>query len=103
MSTKSVAGTRCEHLTVTLDIQPSTRHLSVYAVLHRLHPHHCHIGRNEPTRLLDAFSRYSLGGVGYVDAVAFDNVFESINGTLELAFVPAITVRGFSEASAMMG
>ena len=52
---------------------------------------------------MDAFSRYSLGGVGYVDAVAFDNVFESINGTLELAFVPAITVRGFSEASAMMG
>ena len=43
-----------------------------------------------------AFTRYSLGGDGYVDPVAFDNVFEFNNGNLELTFAPMITVRGIS-------
>lgn len=51
------------------------------------------IGNNEPNRLLQAFARYSAGGDGYVDPVAFDDVFVANNGTLEFSFVPMITVR----------
>lgn len=34
------------------------------------------IGTNEITRVVDAITRYSLGGVGYQDPVDFDKVFE---------------------------
>lgn len=40
----------------------------------------------------EAITRYSLGGDGYVDPVPFENVFEIVNGTVQVTFVPFITV-----------
>ena len=52
------------------------------------------IGNNEPNRVLAAFNRYGLGGDGYVDPVAFENVFEIVDGVPSLTFEPMIRVRG---------
>ncbi|CAM9275156.1 unnamed protein product [Laminaria digitata] len=48
------------------------------------------IGANEPSRLLQAVLRYTLGGVGYVDPVAFENVFELKGQTPSLTFGPMV-------------
>eukprot|EP00904_Undaria_pinnatifida_P002394 jgi/Undpi1/12155/HiC_scaffold_5.g01831.m1 len=48
------------------------------------------IGNNEPNRVLAAFNRYGLGGDGYVDPVAFENVFEVVDGVPSLTFEPMI-------------
>ena len=58
------------------------------------------IGSNELRRLFSAFSRYTLGGEGYVDPVAFENVFEVEDGVPSLTFEPMITVRGSSARAA---
>eukprot|EP00904_Undaria_pinnatifida_P002403 jgi/Undpi1/12163/HiC_scaffold_5.g01839.m1 len=49
------------------------------------------IGANEPNRMLEAFARYAAGGAGYVDPVAFDDVFEIVDGVPSITFVPVIT------------
>lgn len=51
------------------------------------------IGGNEPSSLLDAVTRYTIGGAGYVDPVAFENVFEVVDGVPTLTFEPMIRVR----------
>lgn len=43
--------------------------------------------------MLEAFARYAAGGAGYVDPVAFDDVFEIVDGVPSITFVPVITVR----------
>eukprot|EP00904_Undaria_pinnatifida_P002392 jgi/Undpi1/12153/HiC_scaffold_5.g01829.m1 len=48
------------------------------------------IGNNEPGRVLAALNRYGLGGDGYVDPVAFENVFEIVDGVPSLTFEPMI-------------
>ena len=61
------------------------------------------IGSNELIRVAQAFGRYSIGGEGYVDPVAFDKVFE-VNATTGfpvfdesglpvLTFTPMVEVR----------
>lgn len=44
--------------------------------------------------MLDAVTRYGMGGDGYVDPVAFESVFEIVNGVPVLTFEPMIRVRG---------
>lgn len=50
------------------------------------------LGANDLRRLGEAATRYSLGGDGYVDPVPFDKIFEIVNGTAQISFVPVITV-----------
>lgn len=52
------------------------------------------IGSIEPTRVLEAYARYTAGGDGYVDPVAYENVFEDVDGVPTLTFAPMIRVRG---------
>lgn len=49
-------------------------------------------GGNDLGAVGSAISRYSMGGVGYVDPVATENVFELVYGTLQPTFSPLITV-----------
>lgn len=60
---------------------------------HADYTHVIALGSNEPNRVLDAVTRYSIGGAGYVDPVAFENVFEIVNGVPSLTFEPMIRVR----------
>lgn len=52
------------------------------------------IGGNEPTEVFSAAGRYAIGGDGYVDPVAFENVFEVVDGIPHITFEPVIRVRG---------
>lgn len=61
-------------------------------MFHTDYTHIVLIGANDLSRALEAFLRYSAGGDGYVDPVAFEDVATVVNGTLEFTFVPAITV-----------
>ena len=58
--------------------------------------HIINIGNNDIKELLWAFSRYTIGGDGYVDLVAFEDVFEVIDGVLSLTFAPMMRVGGAS-------
>lgn len=53
------------------------------------------IGGIELFRVLQAAARYALGGEGYVDPVAFENVFEVVDGIPTPTFEPVVTVRGW--------
>ena len=57
------------------------------------HTHIILIGSNEPFRLFDAFTRYSVGGDGYQDPVDFDMVFKTVDGKPEITFEPMVRVR----------
>ena len=52
------------------------------------------IGANDMNRVLAAVNRYGIGGDGYVDPVAFENVFEVVDGVPSPTFEPMIRVRG---------
>ena len=52
------------------------------------------IGGYEPAQLLSALARYTAGGTGYVDPVAFEDVFEVTDGVPTLTFAPMIRVSG---------
>ena len=54
------------------------------------------IGANDFAELLWAFGRYIIGGDGYVDPVAFEDVFEVIDGIPTLSFTPVKKVGGAS-------
>lgn len=51
------------------------------------------MGTNDMNNLILAASRYNAGGVGYVDPVAFENVFEVVDGVPGLTFEPMVRVR----------
>lgn len=51
------------------------------------------VGANDLGNLALALSRYQIGGAGYVDPVAFENVFEVVNGVPSPTFEPLIRVR----------
>ena len=51
--------------------------------------------------MLDAVTRYGMGGDGYVDPVAFENVFEIVDGVPALTFEPMIRVRGDTTRAAL--
>ena len=54
------------------------------------------IGANDLAELFQAFGRYTLGGDGYVDPVAFEDVFDVIDGVPTLSFAPVKKVGGAS-------
>lgn len=51
--------------------------------------------------LFSALNRFTIGGAGYVDPVAFENVFEVIDGVPTLTFAPVMRVRVATIASAI--
>lgn len=75
--------------------------LVTYVLLLTDYTHVIFIGANEPTRMLSALARYNAGGAGYVDPVAFDDVFEFVDGVPSVTFVPMITVRYVRHMHAM--
>ena len=56
--------------------------------------HVINIGGNDLEGLRSAAGRYEAGGAGYVDPVAFENVFEDIEGVPTLTFAPLLRVSG---------
>lgn len=54
--------------------------------------HVINIGANDFGGLMSAADRYTAGGADYVDPVAFDNVFEDIEGIPTLTFAPFMRV-----------
>lgn len=52
------------------------------------------MGNNDMGGLFSAMERYTAGGAGYVDPVAFENVFEDIDGVPTLTFAPVMRVSG---------
>ena len=60
------------------------------------------IGGNDLAELFWAFGRYILGGDGYVDPVAFEDVFEVIDGVPTLSFAPVKKVGGASVNAASL-
>lgn len=54
------------------------------------------IGANELGALSSAVSRYDAGGAGYVDPVAFENVFEVVDGIRTITFAPMMRVSASS-------
>lgn len=50
--------------------------------------HIINIGNNDFGGLVSAAERYAAGGAGYVDPVAFENVFEVVDGVPTLTFAP---------------
>ena len=51
------------------------------------------MGNNDLDGLLNAVSRYNMGGADYVDPVAFENVFKIEDGSPKINFEPVIRVR----------
>ena len=51
------------------------------------------LGGNEPIRVLQAIARYTIGGTGYEDPVAFADVLEFVNEVPTPTFEPVIAVR----------
>ena len=46
-----------------------------------------------------AASRYNDGRVGYIDPIAFENVFEVVDEVPGLTFEPLVRVRGWCEGA----
>lgn len=58
------------------------------------HTHIIAAGFNDIAGMLEAVSRYRMGGgAGYVDPVAFENVFDIVEGVPQPTFEPVIRVR----------
>ena len=68
--------------------------MASYLALGTDHTHIIFTGSNDLSGFLQAASRYSIGEDGYVDPVAFDNVFEFVNGFPSLTVWPVVRVRG---------
>ncbi|CAM9196585.1 unnamed protein product [Laminaria digitata] len=52
--------------------------------------HVINIGNNDMGAVFSALNRFTIGGAGYVDPVAFENVFEVIDGVPTLTLAPGI-------------
>lgn len=50
------------------------------------------MGANDLGALIGALGRYTAGGAGYVDPVAFENVFDIVDGVPTLTFAPVMRV-----------
>lgn len=66
---------------------------SCLALLSTDHTHIIATGFNDIAGMLEAVSRYGMGGAGYVDPVAFENVFKMVDGAPRPTFEPVIRVR----------